>query len=242
MRLKVLGTGSHGNCYVFKPEKGKALIIDCGINFKEVKKEISFNPALVCGALLDHSHGDHSKYVGDFLKAGINVYMATETKKELGISSHRAKEIESMKTFCVGDFKVMPFELKHDVFCIGFLIQHEECGRVLFLTDTVYSPYTFKNLNNILIEANYAPEIAREKLGDKKFLYDRVIQSHMSLDTCIEFLKANDLSQVNNIVLIHLSDGNSDEVLFREEVTKATGKTVTVANNGLQMELNKYPF
>jgi len=38
MILKAIGTGSKGNCYLFKPQKGKSLIIDCGVNFKEVKK------------------------------------------------------------------------------------------------------------------------------------------------------------------------------------------------------------
>jgi len=43
-------------------------------------------------------------------------------------------------------------------------------------------------------------------------------------------------------VLIHLSDGNSDEEMFKREVEDATGKTVTVASNGLVMDLNKTPF
>jgi hypothetical protein len=64
----------------------------------------------------------------------------------------------------------------------------------------------------------------------------------MSLDTCIKTLKANDLSLVNNIVLIHLSDSNSNEIEFKKEVKQATGKTVTVANNGISIDFNKTPF
>jgi hypothetical protein len=64
----------------------------------------------------------------------------------------------------------------------------------------------------------------------------------MSLDTCIGFLRKNDLSKVNNIVLIHLSDGNSDEKLFKSEVENATGKTVTVADNGTVIQFKKTPF
>jgi ribonuclease BN (tRNA processing enzyme) len=70
-----------------------------------------------------------------------------------------------------------------------------------------------------------------------------VIESHMSLSTCKDLLKANDLSQVNNIVLIHLSDGNSDAKRFEAEVQEVTGKTVHVANAGLVIEnFNKQPF
>ncbi|MBQ19124.1 MAG: MBL fold metallo-hydrolase, partial [Flavobacteriales bacterium] len=91
-------------------------------------------------------------------------------------------------------------------------------------------------------EANFSNTIIREKLGDKEFLRNRILTSHMSLETCIGFLDANNLEKVNNIVLIHLSDGNSDEEMFKREVEDATGKTVTVASNGLVMDLNKTPF
>jgi len=55
-------------------------------------------------------------------------------------------------------------------------------------------------------------------------------------------LSANDLSQVNNIVLIHLSDSNSDEIQFQNEVSELTGKNVTVASNGMTINFNKTPF
>jgi ribonuclease BN (tRNA processing enzyme) len=60
----------------------------------------------------------------------------------------------------------------------------------------------------------------------------------MSLQTCIKTLKANDLSQVNNIVLIHLSDRNSDESRFKSDVERATGKVVHVADKGMIVELH----
>jgi ribonuclease BN (tRNA processing enzyme) len=64
----------------------------------------------------------------------------------------------------------------------------------------------------------------------------------MSLDTCVNLLNANDLSKVNNIVLIHLSDSNSDEQAFKKRVSDETGKNVTVASNGMEINFNKTPF
>jgi len=75
-----------------------------------------------------------------------------------------------------------------------------------------------------------------------KFLHDRVITSHMSLDNCKGMLGANDLTAVNNIVLIHLSDGNSDARRFKKEVEEQTGKTVHVAEAGMVLDFNKTPF
>jgi len=64
----------------------------------------------------------------------------------------------------------------------------------------------------------------------------------MSLNTCKETLLANDLSQVQKIVLIHLSDSNSDERKFKKVIEEATGKIVYVANNNQILEFNKNPF
>lgn len=243
MELKVIGTGSKGNAYLLENEQ-EALLIECGVNFKAIKQALNFNLSKVVGCILTHEHGDHAKSIKEVMNAGVNVSATEGTHAACGTTMHhRAYMMIPGPTYHLGNFKVKPFKIEHDAAepC-GFLINHPETGNVLFLTDTMYSHYTFRNLHNIIIEANYSHEVIRVKLDDKEFLKNRVMQSHMSLDTCIEFLRKNDLSKVNNVVLIHLSDGNSDEVLFRAEVTKATGKTVTVADNGLVMELNKTPF
>ena len=55
-------------------------------------------------------------------------------------------------------------------------------------------------------------------------------------------LSANDLSKVNNIVLIHLSDSNSNEKQFVKEVYELTGKNVCAAYNGMEIPFNKTPI
>jgi len=72
-----------------------------------------------------------------------------------------------------------------------------------------------------------------------KFVRDRVLTYHMEFETCKNFLKANDLSKVANIVLLHLSMGNSDVKRFKKEVIALTGKQVFIAEPGLNIELNK---
>jgi phosphoribosyl 1,2-cyclic phosphodiesterase len=144
------------------------------------------------------------------------------------------------ESFFIGNFKILAFDVKHDAAePLGFLIEHPDCGKVLFLTDTYYCQYTFKGLNNIIIEANYSKEIIDRKFGAVR---NRILQSHFSLANCKDMLAANDLSKVNNIVLIHLSDSNSDEIQFQKEVAELTGKNVTVANNGMEINFNKTPF
>lgn len=242
MILKTISTGSVGNCYLLKPEKGQSLIIDCGVNFKKVKEAINFDINSICGAIQTHSHGDHSKFTKDFINAGINVYMSSQNQKEIGIKSHRIITIENNKQFQVADFKIMPFEVNHDVYCFGFLIHHPECGTTLYLTDTSYSNYVFKGLNNLIIECNYSDEIMESKLYSKGFLRNRIIGSHLSLETLLELLGKNDLSKVNNIVLVHLSDSNSNALEFKNAVRKATNCNVVVAESNQTIAFDKTPF
>lgn len=243
MKLKVISTGSKGNAYILENEN-EALLIECGVNIKDIKAALNFNLSKLVGCVVSHEHGDHAKAVVDLMSCGVNVYSSEGTHAALKTTMHhRACMFTHHKTFMLGNFKIMAFDVLHDaVQPSGFLISHPETGNVLFLTDCIYSAYTFKDLNNIIIEANYEESIARRKLNDMEFLRNRIIKSHMSLDTCAKTLKANDLSKVNNIVLIHLSDSNSDEKLFRETISKATGKNVTVADNGLVMDFNMTPF
>ena len=249
MQLKILGTGSSGNCYILENEN-EALIIELGLSFSKIKQALNFDLSKVIGVLVTHEHGDHAgaggKGIKDALSNGIKVYSSAGTFRAFDIKHHNANIIQAKKSFQIGNFKILPFDVHHDVNePLGFLIDHEETGRVLFVTDTTYIDHTFSNLNNIIIEANYCEEIIRERLGDtwqNKSLKDRIIQSHMSLDTCRKTLLANDLSQVQKIVLIHLSDSNSDENKFKEVITDATGKIVQIANNNQTIEFNKNPF
>jgi len=245
MKLKVLGSGSKGNAYLLENEE-EALLIECGVNIMEIKKAIDFKVNKISGAICTHEHGDHAKSINEVLGAGINVYATAGTfqnSTSKNTVSSRKVVIPQKGQFKVGNFNVISFPTIHDVAepC-GFLINHKDCGTVLFLTDTVYCPYTFKGLNNIIIEANYDADIINEKLGDKKFLRDRIYNSHMSIETCMDFLLANDLSQVNNIVLIHLSDSNSHEINFAKKVSGITGKEVHTANGGMTININKTPF
>lgn len=245
MELKIIGTGSTGNAYVLENEN-EALLIECGVRFSEIKTAIDFNLSKVVGCIVSHLHGDHARSIQDVVKSGIDVFALNETLAHWKIeNSHRAKSIVPKETFKIGGFTILAFDVKHDVPCLGFLISHFDCGKVLFVTDTYYCKYRFSGLNNIIVEANYSAEIIYKRLGPesgKEFLKNRIIQSHFSIENCKGLLAANDLSKVNNIVLIHLSDGNSNEKQFKEEVFELTGKNVSVASNGMKLKFNKTPF
>jgi ribonuclease BN (tRNA processing enzyme) len=71
---------------------------------------------------------------------------------------------------------------------------------------------------------------------------ERLLNSHMELGTTAEVMRQNDLQDVQNIILLHLSERNSDAVRFRNEIMMASGKTVYVARQGLELELSNFPY
>jgi phosphoribosyl 1,2-cyclic phosphodiesterase len=246
MQLTVINSNSAGNAYILHNSE-EALLIECGVRMEQIKMALNYNMGKVVGCLVTHEHKDHCKSVNEVMTAGISVYASYGTHGAMKTEGHhRARFLHVDAIASVGKFKVKCFNVEHDAAePMGFVINHPESGNVLFLTDSYYCKNTFTNLHNVIVEANYCQTIIDERLRagvNPKFLRDRVITSHMSLATCKELLKANDLSHVNNIVLIHLSDGNSDEARFKKEVQKATGRVVHVANPGMTIPFNKQPF
>jgi phosphoribosyl 1,2-cyclic phosphodiesterase len=247
MKLQVINSNSQGNSYILENDN-ETLLIECGVRFDKIKKALGFNLNKVVGCLLTHEHGDHCFAAKDIVKSCIRLYASMGTHQSIGTDGHRyCVVVNTEESYSIGSFKVKAFDVKHDAAQpLGFLIWHPETGLILFLTDSYYSEYKFNGLNNIIIEANYCQGIMDERVKageDPKFLRDRTITSHMSLSTCKELLQANDLSAVNNIVLIHLSDRNSDAARFQKEVEEVTGKQVHIAKAGLTIEnFGKKPF
>lgn len=246
MKLIILGSSSAGNCYLLDNGK-EALMIECGVPFRDVKKAMDFDITRISACIVSHEHGDHARYVKDVMKSRIPLVMSEGTADALGLPSNTMViRSEACKLKRFGGFKVKPFKVMHD--CaepFGYLISHPETGTILFATDTCYLEQKFRGLNNILLECNYDTKILEENVEKGKlpdFLANRTVKSHMSLETCIRTLQANNLSEVNNIVLIHLSPGNSNAVVFKAQVEVATGKNVIIAQKGLSIEFNKEPF
>ncbi len=244
MRLRVLSSGSDANGYVLY-NGSEALVIECGVPYGQCLKALGFNRSAIAGAIVSHEHGDHAKYVKQYLDNSVPVYASRGTLDNVqkGVNERLARPVRCKELFRAGGFSILPFDVEHDAAePFGYLVSHDETGVFLFATDTYYLRYRFAGLNQILIECNYDTDIIDKNVEDgvvPRFVRDRVNRSHMSLRTTISTLEASDLSRVVNIVLLHLSGRNSDPVLFRSEVEKATGKLVSVARKDLDIPFSK---
>lgn len=233
-----------------KSSKGEVLLLEAGVRFEKVKQALDFDISKVVGCLITHEHQDHAAYVGEVLKATISVFVSEGTISTCKCNNHKLSRFVHICRpdilFTVGEFRIMPFSTAHDAAePLGFFINHPESGNILFATDTAYLPCKFGCLNNIMLECNYRSDYLDESIASGRIpasVRSRIINSHMSYEKCLQTLRENDLSGVNNIVLLHLSEGNSNAELFQKGVKAATGKTVHIAQNGLEIVFNKTPF
>lgn len=226
------------------------IMLECGLTWREMQKLTGHTMTSFDACLLTHEHKDHSKGVADVLKNGIETYMTAGTFAEmvqvgqldklkgysavkvlpvedLTVTDYREQRIGGLIGGLIGGFLIKPFGVQHDAAePVGYLIRHYPSkDQLVFLTDSFYSRPRFPGTTHWVIECNYSADLVSPDCPYR----DRLYSSHMSLQQCIETLKANDLSRTREIHLIHLSEDNSDAERFKREVQEATGVPVYVA-------------
>jgi ribonuclease BN (tRNA processing enzyme) len=241
MLLTILGSSSSGNGYILQSDD-EAIILEAGVHPTKAKQALSFNTEKVKGCFVTHVHGDHSKYSSLYEKT-FPVFAnrhVIDTKK-----LKQTTEVMARKMIRVGNFKVLPFEAFHDVPTLGYYIHHPEMGYLLFLTDSFMTNKKFKIVNHMMIECNYsdaALEEAIERGYTHPSMRQRLMTTHMELKTVSKFILSHDLSNVYNIILLHLSRFNSDRKEFVDTLTGATGKNILIADPGIEIELTNNPY
>lgn len=243
--MKCLGSSSSGNCYLLS-HNNEVLILDAGIPIKDIKRALNWQLGGIQGVLCTHGHLDHSKVVKDFDNMGIPVF----SHKDMEIDFEG--EHEERKYIRYGNFDINAFALtdKNGKFmhtnndgsecpCYGFLIEHEDMGKMLYITDTELVKWRFSGISHILISCNY----------QKKYISDsakrnHVLRGHMELETVKDFIRANKSNTLRTVILCHMSSDSIDCSFAKKQIEEIVGRNVKVelATAGLETELSLTPF
>jgi len=245
MELRIVATGSHGNTYVLTDKTGRLLMLDCGVPMPEIWRAVGYKTAALDFCLVTHAHLDHSASAKKMLDAFMPVTMSSLTAQQLNIplSSPMLKVRNENETLNVGNWTIQPFSTFHDaVGSLGYLIYNKADDITLaYVADSGHIKYTFPKLNVLISECNYDNSIEQRKdeIADR---YLRLRESHMSLDRLVSYLDKAKMPNLRNVVIVHLSDSNSNEAHMLDELRKKTGVTVDAAREGLTINLDKVPF
>lgn len=231
IEIKTIVTGSKGNCYRIS-DGSTALLLEAGISFSAIQKGLDFKTSEIAGVLISHEHMDHCKGVEGCLKRGMKIYMSQGTKDGMGLTDKQIRIVKSKEQFRIGTWTILPFDVQHDVNePLGFLLQSDNGDKLLFATDTYYIKYKFTGLTHLMIECNYDQQTLDENVESGRIhpaMKKRVMRSHFGLENLLNFFAANDLSKVEEIHLLHLSDNNSNVERIFKAVSRATGKMIYI--------------
>lgn len=238
-KLKVIGSGSSGNSYIIQCNN-ETLLIELGMPWKDILKGLGYDISNVVGAVISHTHQDHANK--DTIRKVIQYGIPIHSCDDVSSMYKDVNELKKGRKIAIGGFKIQAIPLFHNATCFGFIIEHDEIGKAIFCTDTCRIPYRFKDANHLWIEANYDYCLMIDHMCDNIYSQS-ASENHMEINDTIDVVKENYNNALQTVVLLHLSNGNSNSNDFVKRVKEAIGfNNVWVADKGLKIELNKEDF
>lgn len=234
INITVFGSGSSGNCYLITDGESQ-LILDAGVNFKKVVSPwLNFDYSKVAGLFITHEHGDHSRYIHQFIDlTTAPVIMSQGTADALDLTNYRIQLAKPNQFYQLGTWSFSSFHVEHDAEePVGYIIENKLGERLLYITDSYYVKYKFRHVNYLMLEMNYAVDLLAQNTNSNivnSKVAKRDYVSHMEEQTALEFIRVNKSPELQEVMLIHLSKTNADPQRFKKEVQKLTGVPVMVA-------------
>ena len=204
MNVRILATGSSGNCVLLDDE----ILIDAGITAKKFKT-FNVTPKTL---FITHKHNDHMQLplVRKLLKEGVKSYFPTDVIAEIAkenkiniqdyINSGQVVVISTDESYTVGDVVITPYPQKHhDIINYAFVVEKGN-DRLLYSTDldTVEPTDVGVGLlhlgmfDTILLEGNYDESYLRDYIEYMISLVpDTEDPSKSSDDDLEKWVKAN---------------------------------------------------
>lgn len=235
--MKILGSGSSGNCLVIYDKHGKYVIIDVGLPYKDILKGVNYDLTNCVSILCTHNHlADHTKSLDYFIKLGVPCYGNQDI-----CNNHKGCNLLP-RLLKLGGFKIQNFELVHNVPNNAFIIDTIDGIRILYCTDTEYIPKLVRRVHYAIIECNHDYDCMIDNAVENVFSMSHH-ENHQSLNNCVEYLKEIYSPNLQAVILWHLSDNNINAETAKQRVQDELGfNNVNIAKKGLIIELNKEEF
>ncbi len=254
LKIKVLGSGSSGNC-IFVDTGECRLLLDVGLPYNETKeklREFDVKLSSIDYILVTHNHGDHIQSLEKIMQTYDPIIISSfSTLFVVDIPMGNVVELESGQSKGFENLTVTAHEVSHDADeTFAFTIKNDLGERLLYMTDLGVAPEgDFSNYTCYITEANYSYDILRYNYmyGDLLLMQCNRVHSetgHLSIEDCIEFLERNVGDDTKQIILSHLSSGNGNKELFLEKANEAIPfMEIAVAEHGLSIQVGEpLPF
>ena len=216
--VSLLSSGSSGNCTVIHSGE-QALLIDCGISFKQVKEAMAqsgLDPAWIKAIMITHEHSDHIGGLSVTSRhLGVPIYATQRTAAAI----HRARPKEEFAAmtvispcsdFSVAGFNVRAFPVQHDADDpMGYVVT-KESTKIGVATDfgapSQMTNFQLKDCNTLVLESNYDLNMLAASTRTWE-LKQRILGpfGHLSNLDCAALLEKLLTEHTSNLLLAHIS-------------------------------------
>lgn len=236
MILKVIASGSKGNCTWLKSAAGENILLDAGIPHKKIVESMNFEN--VDYALITHEHGDHANKmtIQTLLERGTEVYMTEGTRFSLKLDKRHNLHIFhsqiDMPLVEIGSCKFNSLRAKHDASEPTIFSIFIDGERLMYATDTRDVPIwnDGRAFTILMIETNFSAEDLEQSTIDE-YQKKRIYENHLSIENALRYfnwLKTYDsltgeFSQLKEIHLLHISKRHGDGAEFKAKIAEVVG-------------------
>lgn len=235
-KLKILSSGSSGNCVAVYDSRGKYILLDVGLGYKDILNGLNWNLSNCVSTFTSHIHRDHSKALAHFIEAGVPCFSNQDVSEHYKGCQFLDRMVK------VDGFKVQTFDLVHNAPNSAFIVDTIDGIRILYCTDTQYVPKRVKGVNCAIIECNHDEETIIDNMCEGVESRSQ-FENHHSLDRCIEYLKSIYSAYLTSVILWHPSGTNLNKKEAVRRVKEELGfEAVYMAEKGLELEICKEEF
>jgi len=236
LRLCSLSSGSKGNCIVVASDN-TTLLIDAGIAVVHIARGLGLLKLSDPSILITHAHSDHVANLPALSRRfSPKIYCHKDSFYAVNRHIKGGQLLGFDGDFEIGDLKISPFKVSHDVPCVGYSIFNES-RKISIVTDIgcidsgVEKALAGSDI--VLIEANHDEGMVRENRNYPEALKQRILSNrgHLSNEVCARLLGKIAGSGVKQVILGHMSADNNRPQLAYDVVCKElmrSGKKVGV--------------
>lgn len=240
IKIYSLGSSSDGNCFLIY-DGVSYLALDAGIKkgFDNALWNLNISKNDIDGCLITHGHKDHIQGINKFF--GVPIY-STKESIDLWTTNHRIRQYKRINYFSSNsEFKIGKWTIKavkndyHDIEgAVYFAIKNASDETLTYITDTGKVIGNLPNAKAYIIECNHfrheiEDEIKKEDNPNKLLVLRRCLDTHLSAESCAEYLKKNVGNNTEQIVLMHLGAKRNSPERMKRYIKRKLPKNIKVS-------------